>query len=72
MKNALDEHAAKARAGKDAQADPLRNPDGIYSGASKRVAMTDGSFAPVNNMPKNTRASLQKTTNTASGSKERS
>jgi hypothetical protein len=35
-----------------AQTDPLRNPEGIYSGPSKRVAIQDGAFAEVENMPK--------------------
>ena len=35
----------------NAQTDPLRNPDGIYSGPSKRNAIRDGVFAEVSNMP---------------------
>jgi hypothetical protein len=35
-----------------AQTDPLRNPDGIYSGASKRVAIEDGSFAEIGEKPR--------------------
>jgi hypothetical protein len=39
-----------------AQDDPTRNPIGsIYSGPSKRVAISDGSFAPVRGIPKDTR-----------------
>lgn len=38
-----------------AQDDPARNPDGIYSGMTKRLANTDGSFCGVTNIPKDTR-----------------
>ena len=38
-----------------AQEDPTRCPDGIYSGPSKRVAISDGTFAPVHGIPKDTR-----------------
>ena len=39
----------------DAQYDPARNPDGIYSGMTKRLAICDGTFAEISNMPKDTR-----------------
>lgn len=35
-----------------AQDDPERCPDGLYSGMAKRVAIEDGQFAQVGNMPK--------------------
>jgi len=35
-----------------AQNDPLRNPDGLYSGMTKRVAIEDGTFADVGNKPR--------------------
>lgn len=38
-----------------AQDDPRRNPDGIYSGMTKRLAISDGSFASVSNASKDTR-----------------
>jgi hypothetical protein len=51
-----DKRIKDARSGKDAQDDPMRNPDGIYSGASKRVAITDGTFAPVKGIPSSSKA----------------
>lgn len=37
------------------QNDPRVNPDGIYSGMTKRLACTDGKFADVSNKTKDTR-----------------
>jgi hypothetical protein len=41
--------------GPAAQDDPRRNPNGVYSGMAKRVAITDGKFAEIKNMPKDMR-----------------
>lgn len=35
--------------------DVLRNPDGVFSGPSLRVARSDGTFAPIEGMPKDSR-----------------
>jgi hypothetical protein len=57
-----DEQAA-ARGAKDAQTDPTRNPNGVYSGMTKRLALSDGKFAEVSNMPGDSRkvARLERT-----------
>jgi hypothetical protein len=47
----LDEQKKAERAMKPVAEDPLRAPDGIYSGMAKRSAITDGRFAEVSNMP---------------------
>ena len=46
---------SRSKDGPDAQDDPVRSPKGsIYSGPSKRVAMSDGEFAPVRGIPRGT------------------
>jgi hypothetical protein len=40
-----------------AQDDPRRNPDGLYAGTLKRLAISDGKFVDVQNMPKDSRKS---------------
>jgi hypothetical protein len=50
-----DNDAAKARKAKPAQEDATRNPDGVYSGMTKRLAITDGSFVDISGMPKSSR-----------------
>lgn len=38
-----------------AQDDPITNPNGVYSGMTRRSAATDGKHAQVSNMPKDMR-----------------
>jgi len=52
---ALGSGSSINRGPKSANDDPILNPDGIYSGPSRRVAVTDGTFAPINGMPKDLR-----------------
>jgi hypothetical protein len=49
--------AAGESKGPVAQTDPTRNPNGVYSGMTKRLALSDGTFADVGNMPGDTRKS---------------
>lgn len=51
----LDKKTKDIRATPEAQTDPLRNPNGIFSGMAKRVAIEDGKFAEIQNMPGDTR-----------------
>jgi hypothetical protein len=43
------------RGPKSGDADRLLNPDGIYSGMTRRLAATDGAFVEVQGMPKDYR-----------------
>jgi hypothetical protein len=45
------ESTKKQREEVDKEYEPVRNPTGIYSGPSKRVAFSDGTFAPVKDKP---------------------
>jgi hypothetical protein len=38
-----------------AQTDKTRNPDGVYSGMTKRIALEDGDFVSIQNMPGDSR-----------------
>lgn len=53
----LSNDEQRNRKGLSAQNDPCLNPDGIYSGASKRLAYSDGAFADVSKAPKDSRKS---------------
>lgn len=41
--------------GPDAQSDPITNPDGIYSGMTRRNAATDGAHVTMQGRPKDMR-----------------
>jgi len=56
----MNDQFKKARAGpKTAEKDTLVNPSGVYSGMTKRLAITDGSFVDIGGVPKNTRGRIR-------------
>jgi hypothetical protein len=70
---ALDDDALDRRKVPPAQEDRTRNPDGVYSGMTKRNALSDGEFATVQDMPGDMRnRGRLPSDNEASGSRERS
>lgn len=50
IKPSWDKATENARKGVPAMEDPTRNPDGIYSGMTRRVAYQDGKHAEVNGL----------------------
>jgi hypothetical protein len=71
----LDEESpvAKRSRAKSANENPLLNPDGIYSGMTKRVAIENGRFSEIEGMPGDMRNRGRMThKNAASGRRETS